>query len=189
MLAYVFWHWSKPNTDRETYETKLRDFHRTLAAQPSRGFKYSVAFKLNNPSWLQTSGDAYEDWYLVEDSAALDPLNEAAVSGPREQPHNRVAADVAGGTAGLYRVKQGEAVSLFTARFACWFAKPAGLSYPDFFTQMKPLTSGETTCLWGRQMTLGPTTEFCLHSRDQLSLPRGYEGQILSLETIWSGPE
>ena len=91
MLAYVFWHWPKQGIDPEAYEGKLREFHRILAAQPVSGFKYSVTFKLNNPSWLETSGDAYEDWYLVEDSAALDPLNEAAVSGPREQPHNRVA--------------------------------------------------------------------------------------------------
>jgi hypothetical protein len=185
MLAYVFWHWPNPGIDQAIYEGKLREFHRILAANPSPGFKYSAAFKLNNPPWLQTSGDAYEDWYLMEDSAALDPLNEAAVSGPREQPHNLVAKDVAGGTAGLYRVKQGDADGLFTARFACWFSKPSGVPYPEFFAQMKPLSSGGATCLWSRQMTLGPTTEFCLQSRDQLSLPNGYDGHILSLETIW----
>ncbi|HKE56274.1 MAG TPA: hypothetical protein VKB46_06225 [Pyrinomonadaceae bacterium] len=187
MLAYVFWHWPNQGIDQKVYQEKLRDFHRVLASNPSPGFKYSVALKLNNPPWLQTSGDAYEDWYLVDDSAALDPLNEAAISGPREQPHNQVAKDVAGGTAGLYRVKQGAVDNLLTARFACWFAKPAGVSYSDFFAQLKPLSSSPGACLWGRQMTLGPTTEFCLQSPGQLSLPPGYQGHVLELEIIWPG--
>jgi hypothetical protein len=185
MLAYVFWHWPNQGVDQKVYEEKLREFHRVLAGNPSPGFKYSVAFKLNSPPWLQTNGEAYEDWYLVDDSAALDPLNEAAVSGPREQPHNLVAKDVAGGTAGLYRVKQGEGESLFTARFACWFAKPAAVPYSDFFSQLQPISSAAGACLWGRQMTLGPTTEFCLQSKDEIALPKDYRGQTLSLERIW----
>jgi hypothetical protein len=187
MLAYVFWHWPNQGIDKAIYEGMLREFHQVLAKHPAPGFRQSVVFKLNNPPWLQTDGNAYEDWYLVEDSAALDPLNEAAVSGPREEPHNRVAKDVAGGTAGLYRVKQGDADSLSTARFALWFSKPPGVSYPNFFTQMKPMTSGNGACLWSRQMTLGPTKEFCLQSHERISLPAGYVGHTLSLETVWAG--
>src|SRR5689334_18669091 len=117
MLAYVFWHWPQSSVDPETYVSHLAGFHRTLAANKPKGFQGSVVFRIEDPDWLQTRGAVFEEWYLLDDSAAMDPLNDAAVSGACEQPHNLVAREAAGGTGGLYRLRSGQEV-LSEARFA-----------------------------------------------------------------------
>src|SRR5690349_3398015 len=180
MLAYVFWHWPQSSVAPETYLAHLENFHRTLAANKPRGFQRSVVFGIEDPGWLETRGPAYEEWYVLDDSAAMDPLNDDAVSGACEQPHNLVAREAAGGTAGLYRLRFGQEV-LSEARFAVWLAKPDGVSYPAFYDALAPLTAEGNVALWGRQMTLGPTTEFCLHSQTQIQLPPGCTGRQLPL--------
>ncbi len=167
MLAYVFWHWPQPQIERGSYEDNLTEFHRTLAANKPDGFRESLVFRISNANWLKTDGEAYEEWYLLDDSAAMDPLNEAAVTGVCEEPHNRVAREAADGTGGLYRLRAGEE-DLSEAKFAVWLSKPNGVSYKDFYASLQPLTSQPGVALWGRQMTLGPTTEFCIHSPTQI---------------------
>jgi hypothetical protein len=180
MLAYVFWHWPQSSVTSETYIAHLESFHRTLAANKPAGFQRSAVFRIEDTDWLQTRGPVYEDWYLMDDSAAMDPLNGGAISGACEVPHNLVAREAAGGTAGLYRLRSGENV-LTEARFAVWLAKPDGVSYRDFYDALAPLTAQPNVALWGRQMTLGPTTEFCLHSQTPVQLPPGYTGRQLPL--------
>ena len=167
MLAYVFWHWPQPQIDHASYVDHLVDFHRTLAANKPDGFRESVVFRIRNANWLNTDGDAYEEWYLLDDSAAMDRLNDAAVSGVCEEPHNRVAREAADGTGGLYRLRAG-AEDLAQARYAVWLSKPGGVSYKDFYAGLESITSQPGVALWGRQMTLGPTTEFCIHSPTQI---------------------
>ena len=170
MLAYVFWHWPRPEIERGQYLDHLIEFHRTLAANKSPGFQRSVVFRISGAEWLKTDGEAFEEWYLLDDSAALDPLNDAAVSGACEEPHNRVAREAADGTGGLYRLRAGTG-DLAEAKFATWLSKPAGVSYPNFYAELESLTSQPGVALWGRQMTLGPTTEFCIHSSTRIELP------------------
>lgn len=177
MLAYVFWHWPQPDVERGTYLDHLADFHRTLGAHKPPGFRQSVVFRIQDADWLNTKGDAYEEWYLLDDSAAMDKLNEAAVSGPCEEPHNRVAREAADGVGGLYRLRVGQE-NLAESKFAVWLSKPNGVSYKDFYARLEPLTSQPGVALWGRQMTLGPTTEFCIHSPTAIKLPEGYSGHI-----------
>lgn len=167
MLAYVFWHWPQPQIETGSYVDHMVAFHQTLAANKPDGFRESVVFRISNASWLNTDGEAYEEWYLLDDSAAMDRLNEAAVSGVCEEPHNRVAREAADGTGGLYRLRAG-AEDLAQARYAVWLSKPSGVSYKDFYASTEPLTSQPGVALWGRQMTLGPTTEFCIHSTTQI---------------------
>ncbi len=167
MLAYVFWHWPRPEIERGQYLDHLTAFHQTLAANKPPGFQRSVVFRIQGANWLNTDGEAFEEWYLLDDSAAMDPLNDAAVSGVCEEPHNRVAREAADGTGGLYRLRAG-AGDLAQAKFALWLSKPAGVSYKDFYAGLEP---GVT--LWGRQMTLGPTTEFCIQT--QTALPNSNE--------------
>ena len=185
MLAYVFWHWPQSTVVPATYLVNLESFHRTLAANKPHGFRGSVVFSIEDAEWLQTRGPAFEEWYLLDDSAAMDPLNDAAISGACEQPHNLVARDAAGGTGGLYRLRSGQEV-LSEARFAVWLAKPDGVSYRDFFATLAPLTAQANVALWGRQMTLGPTTEFCLHSQTPIQLPPGYHGRQLPLRPLFA---
>ena len=169
MLAYVFWHWPRPDIERGQYLDHLTAFHQTLAANKPPGFQRSVVFRIQGASWLNTDGEAFEEWYLLDNSAAMDPLNDAAVSGVCEEPHNRVAREAADGTGGLYRLRTG-AGDLAQANFATWLSKPEGITYKDFYTELEPLTSQRGVSLWGRQMTLGPTSEFCIHSPTPVQL-------------------
>lgn len=186
MLAYVFWHWRFPNVDRESYQEDLVRFHRSLAASKPDGFQYSVVFRINGAPWVEEEGEAYEDWYLVEGSCALDLLNDAAVSHSRKEPHDRVAQRAAGGAGGLYRFRRGQDI-VPQSHFATWFSKPTGTSYDTFYDSLSGWTSQPGIGLWGRQMVLGPTPEFCLLSRDQIDLPENFNGLTLKLESIWPG--
>jgi len=183
MLAYVFWHWPHAEIDRAAYLDHLAGFHHKLASNKPIGFQQSVVFRIRGANWLNTTGEAYEEWYLLDDSAAMDRLNEAAVSGACEEPHNIVAREAADGTGGLYRLRAGRE-ELAQSKFAVWLSKPSGVSYADFYAALQPLTSQQGVVLWGRQMTLGPTTEFCIHSPTQVQLPEGYTGHSIALESI-----
>jgi hypothetical protein len=185
MLAYVFWHWPQSIIDRVTYENHLITFHQTLASNEPNGFQQSVVFRVRGASWLNMNDEAYEEWYLLDDSAAMDRLNEAAVSGACEEPHNRVAREAADGIGGLYRLRAG-AEDLAQAKFALWLSKPGGVSYKDFYAALEPLTSHPDVALWGRQMTLGPTTEFCIHSPNSIELPPGFSGLQPQITQIYS---
>ena len=185
MLAYVFWHWPQSHIDRDSYVNHLIDFHNVLATNKPNGFHESVVFRVRGASWLNTADEAYEEWYLLDGSAAMDPLNDGAVSGVCEEPHNKVAREAADGTGGLYRLRAGHG-RLSEARHALWLSKPVGVSYKDFYSALDPLTSKPGVALWGRQMTLGPTTEFCIHSTNPIELPAGYSGLQPQITPIYS---
>jgi hypothetical protein len=154
VLAYVFWHRSSGETS--SYEEALAAFHRALAAEPPAGFARSLAVRLDAAPWLPGDGEVYEDWYLVDDWAALGALNVAAVSGSRRPDHDAVAARATTGVAGIY------APFLPGARpegaHATWRAKPPGTSYAEWRERL----AAADASVWQRQMTLGPTPEFGL---------------------------
>ena len=184
MLAYLFWHWPQAGVAASAYETRLREFQQTLAANKPLGFLQSVVYRVQGASWLGKNSDAYEEWYLTDGSAALDPLNEAAVGSACRAAHDAAAQLAAGGVAGLYRLRQGKG-EVEAARFAYWLPKPAGMKYEELYALLKPLTGSPGIALWGRQMVLGPTPEFCLLTRDAAALPSGLAPQMTSLERIW----
>jgi len=170
MLAYVFWHIPAPSADRSQYQRLLIDFHKTLAAHAPAGFRTSFAFRTQNAPWIGNGAAAYEDWYVIDNSAALDAINNAAISGPRKAPHDLVASLAASGAAGLYRLKTGQLESMKSARHAAWFAKPA-ISYDALLQNLRPITEAPQTNLWMRQMVLSPAPEFCLRSIEKPDLP------------------
>src|ERR1700737_4929278 len=101
MLAYVFWHWPTARSgDKAVYEAAQKGFHSRLAALRPEGFVSSWSYELSSAPWL-SSAPQYEDWYLLDGSAALDTLNAAAVSPPIRTEHDAAAAG-AGGMGGLY---------------------------------------------------------------------------------------
>lgn len=182
MLAYVFWHWPRPTVSIADYEAGQRGFHDALRRAPSPGFVRSFTHWISGAPWANTGGPAYEDWYLVEGSAALDPLNDAAVSASRQQPHDRAAAGAAGGTAGLYRLRGGAAVD--RPSHATWFGKPDGMSYSDLFALLEPVVAAGDVGFWMRQMTLGPATECCLLG-PRVPLPGALSGTTIALRHVW----
>jgi hypothetical protein len=97
LLAYVFWHWKRTEIAAEDYDSRQRAFHAALAAAPPSGLLGSFSVNLSHAPWVAGGSDGYEDWYLVQDFAALGLLNEAAVSASRAAPHDAVAALAAGG--------------------------------------------------------------------------------------------
>lgn len=185
MLAYVFWHWPQSSVDPGSYVDHLIAFHQTLAENRPSGFHHSVVFRIRGAGWLNINDEAYEEWYLLDDSAAMDRLNEAAVSGVCEEPHNRVAREAADGVAGLFRLRAGQE-NLSQAQCALWLSKPTGMPYKDFYVALEPLTAQAGVALWGRQMTLGPTTEFCIHSPNPIALPPGFSGLQPQITRVYS---
>jgi hypothetical protein len=81
MLAYVFWHWRQPSVDASIYETDLINFTRLCSQTDQQGLSLSrVLDRKRSVAGIDSA--AYEEWYLLEDSAAMDRINHAAVHGP-----------------------------------------------------------------------------------------------------------
>jgi len=171
LLAYVFWHAPRADAATPEYESLHREFREALKASDIGGFRGARMFRLSSIPWLDGRA-GYEDWYLLEDSAALDALDRAAITEARQGPHDRVAALAAAGTAGLYDLRLG---SLIAPRVAYWLSKPDGMDYASFESSLAPLVAGGC-CLWGRRMTLGPTPEFCLHAPAPREMPHAALG-------------
>jgi len=160
LLAYVFSHRPADAVDEATYEEALHQFHAALASSRPAGFVASTTYR---------HGEGYSDWYLVEDSAALDVLNDAAVSGTRSASHDAAARMAASGSGKLYRLVHGEADAETPHEIA--FSKPAGMSYSDLYHRLEAFSARPGTALWRRMMVLGPPPEFCLVAREPVELP------------------
>jgi hypothetical protein len=152
MLAYLFWHWPAPAVGRDVYVQGLVAFHRALRAAPPPGFRGSRVLEIEGAPWVPAEA-AYEDWYLVDDFAALGALNEAAITAARQAPHDAVARLAGGGTGGVYRqLSTGGGVP----EIVHWVSKPSGERYAAFQAR---LPAAE---VWQRQLVLGPAPEFCV---------------------------
>jgi len=160
LLAYVFSHRPASGADVQAYEGALRRFHAELAAGRPAGFVDSTTYRFD---------DGYSDWYLVENSGALDALNEAAVSGARSSSHDAAARMAGWGSGKLLSLAQGEAD--LDAMHEAAFAKPAGMTYADLYAMTAPFTAQAGVALWRRMMVLGPPPEFCLVARAPTELP------------------
>lgn len=183
MIAYVFWHWKKPGVTALDYETRQQEFHAALNASPPSGFLGSFSFGLSGAPWTAAGGDAYEDWYLLEDFGALGALNEGAVSGPRAGPHDAAAAVAEGGAAGIYSLRHGTALP--RPKTALWLSKPAGMAYGKLLGLLAQVVEKDGAVIWMRQMTLGPAREFCLQCLKHVSLPSPFEALSISLRPVW----
>ena len=185
LLAYVFWHWKRPEVTAIDYEDRQRGFHAALGAAPPTGFINSFSVGVSDAPWTADS-ESYEDWYVVQDFAALGVLNEAAVSGRRSQPHDLAASVAAGGTAGVYGLTCGS--TLRTPRYAHWFGKPDGMPYRDIFDRLAPIVDRIEGALWMRQMVLGPAREFCLHAAAPVSTLDAFGALVIPLRPTWPDP-
>ena len=187
MLAYVFWHWRYSSSKPADYQKDLRSFHETISNQKSAGYLSSMVFAFPGLPWLNSDdSEVYEDWYLVENSAALDPLDEAAVNGRRKGPHDQIAQQAAGGTGGLYRLRSGQ-VSPEECALALWFNKPAGMGYTMLYDILEKQLEQHGGSLWQRQMTLGPALEFCWHAPIGATLPAEFSALTFLVTTVWAG--
>jgi hypothetical protein len=138
-LAYVFWHW--PGV-ADGYEERMQAFHDALD-RPG-----TATYRLERAPWETSRPGPYEDWYPVEDWGTVGELNDRAVTGPRKEPHDVVAAMSEAGTGSIYRLIEG-GVPFAEVAFAAW-----SLMRPE------PLPAG--AALWQRQLALGPAPEYAV---------------------------
>ena len=176
-LAYVFWHWPRAEAPRAAYERDLAAFHAALRAARPRGFLDSTTFRVAAPPF-GSRRDGYEDWYLVDDFAALGVLETAAVvdAGGVGERHDRAARAAETGTAGLYGLRAGRPG--LGSGVAHWFRKPDDLGYGDLDELLAPLLDGGGGAgagLWQRKLTFGPAPEFCVAAAGRLELPADLE--------------
>lgn len=154
MLAYLFWHRPRPEVDAAEYEEAQRGFHARLEAE-------SACFRVDRLPF--DDGPGYEDWYLIEDWAALGELNARAVDPVHRPDHDRAAAMVSEGWGGVYASVQGPETIPAQAR---WLYKPHGQSTADFLAGIEAGAS-----IWQRQLVLGPAPEFCVASEEGAPAP------------------
>lgn len=173
MLAYVFSHRPAAGVEAGAYEQVLRDFHEAVAAHRPPGFVGSVTYRM---------GDGYSDWYLLERSAALDALNEAAVSGSRAEPHHSAARLAVDGVGKLLQLVAGEPD--LDAACEIRFAKPPGMGYAVLYASLEAATGAGGVGLWRRMMVLGPPPEFCITAPAAIELSRSLLPEVLSRSRI-----
>jgi|ERR1700722_3412515 len=173
MLAYVFWHRPDGQADVGEYEDALNAFHRSLAHSRPAGLQDSASFRVAELPWVPIQGaegsaaaGGYEDWYLLDGFGSLGVLNEAAVGRGHRTAHDHAARHTAAGTAGLYALQEGTSDAWKQSGVAVWVTREPGSAAPalgdllaDDGAQAGP------SCLWRRQMSLGPAPELCLHAQ------------------------
>jgi hypothetical protein len=156
-LAYTFWHQPKPDVDLVDYELGLQVFHERLAAVPIPGFVSSHTLRVADLPWLP--GGGYEDWYLVDDFAALGNLATAAVDSARRLPHDVLAYASLHGAGGVYDLVAGEPA--IRSSWAGWFRKRDGVHYPELLAGLREdVENSRVLAVWQRQLVLGPADEF-----------------------------
>jgi hypothetical protein len=168
VLAYVFWHVRDAAVGAEEYEARMAAFHAALHAERPAGLGLTATVGLDAIPWLGGAA-GYEDWYLVEDFAALGVLNAAAVSGSRREPHDAAAALAHDGVAGVMGHVSGPLLPE-RPRWAAWLTKPAGVAYDAFHAALWEALGNDASA-WQRQMTLGPASEYCVVAPAPHELP------------------
>jgi hypothetical protein len=198
VLAYLFWHRPSDSGAVEAYEQALIAFHRSLARSLPVGTRASATFRVPELPWLGGPG-GYEDWYLIEDFAALGVLNEAAVGRGHVSSHDQVAHRFGSGTGGLYALIEGEpcAEALGDALTSVWISRPLGQASASKRRDLGELLGDgmapARASLWSRQMVFGPAPEFCLLAPEAPPgvgaerLPEGWSSQTITRQVLWSG--
>lgn len=143
MLAYVFWHRPAAAADAAAYEDAQRAFHTAIPIP-------SASFRIERLPFGERGG--YEDWYLVENWAALGKLNESAIDNVRRKRHDQAASHAAAGWGSVYELVRG--VAEIPAGVE-WLEKARGEPSAEFIASL-PHDS-----VWRRQLVLGPAPEFC----------------------------
>jgi hypothetical protein len=190
MLAYLFWHRPRrggaphPNgVVREEYERALLAFHRSLARTPPVGSLGSAAFRLARAPWSEQDEPLYEDWYLVEDFAALGVLNQAAVGRGHRTPHDAAARRSGFGAGGLYQLLEGGGG--LEAELAVWVSRAPDTRELELGELLADGMDPTRASLWQRQLVLGPAPEFCLLTQEPPAgaaatrLPSGWSARAL----------
>ena len=172
-LAYVFWHWPRPGVTVGVYKRKLGSFQSSLRAGRPDLVADLLSYRVDSLPWGPRASPLFEDWYLVEDFSALGSLNDAAVAGSTKRFHDSVAGDYLKGAGGVFERVLGS-IPLREARYATWIEKTVGIPYQSYYEEVKELLGETKSDLWRRQMVLGPSPQYCVHSIEPLNFPENF---------------
>lgn len=218
MLAYLLWHRPADGIEQEAYERAGEGFHRSLHHAPPAGFRGSAIYRLDEPKWLGADagdglqagshepgrgaghapdgGAGYEDWYLVDDFAALGVLNEVAVAHRHRTAHDEIARRFGTGAGGLYGLMEGRA-DLASKPLGIWISRPPVARPPIIKPALGELLGDgldpQHSSLWRRALVFGPAPEYCLLAHESPAgiapsrLPQGWRATITTREEIWNG--
>jgi hypothetical protein len=190
VLAFIAWHRPTPSVERATYENALERFHRSLAHQPPSGFRGSASVRVEQVPWLD--GAVYEDWYVIDDWAALGVLEEAALSHGHRSAHDAAAALTGMETAAVYRLLEGS-VDPGRAASAVWVSATGGHERPVLAQLLADGIDPERDGLWQRCLVLGPAPEYCLLAGEEPAgvapsrLPDGWTASTVERKVLWHG--
>ena len=212
MLAYVFWHRPAAHAPQVRYEQALSAFHRSLARRRPAGMTGSTCFRVAGLPWPERREPAgggmrvapsfpvaprlhapvgYEDWYFLDDFAAIGVLNEAAVGPGHKTSHNEAARLTGAGTASIFMLLEGTVAAMRAPGVSVWVAREPGSARPEVAGLLADGAPGRAA-LWRRQLVLGPAPEFCLAARQvpagvsPLRLPAGWSARTLVREVLFS---
>ncbi|HEX3433074.1 MAG TPA: hypothetical protein VHT25_03330 [Solirubrobacteraceae bacterium] len=198
MLAYLSWHRAAAGVEQAAYEQSLARFHRSLAHRPPSGFRGSAALRAHELPWLapvpgaEPDAAGYEDWYLLDDWAAVGVLEEAAVARGHEMAHHAIAARAGATTSSVYRLVEGSALP-GAVPVAVWVARASGHDSPSLGALLGDGMDPQRDGLWRRCLGLGPAPEHCLLAAEAPAgvaagrLPSGWTARAIRRELLWAG--
>jgi hypothetical protein len=198
VLAYLSWHRAAAGVQPSAYEQALQRFHRSLAHRPPSGFRGSTALRLSELPWLapvagaDDSAAGYEDWYLLDDWAAVGVLEEAAVARGHETAHHAIAARAGAATGSVYRLVEGSARPSATSE-AVWVGHEPGHDRPSLGALLGDGMDPARDGLWRRCLGLGPAPEYCLLATEKPAgvsegrLPAGWVARSITRQAVWDG--
>ena len=173
MLAYIFWHRPYSSIERQRYEQAIVRFQNDLAGSKPPGFIRATSFQIEAVPWLSDL-PGYEDWYLLDGTWAMDPLNAFAISGHVQAPHDSVAATMEQGHGGLYAHAGGESMPAPRSTIH-WLTRPRGIQWQPAIEAVRG--SCPQAKAWRRQMVLGPAAEFAVETpgESEIDVPAGWQ--------------
>ncbi len=173
MLAYIFWHRPFPHIDSNAYEESIMRFQSDLAQLRLPGLRNTASFRIEPVPWLSNHA-GYEDWYLLEGSWAMDPLNGFAVTGRAQPSHDTAAAQMEEGQGGLYAHAGGDQRTAPQSS-VFWLTRPRGISWQAALDPLRARCPQAN--IWRRQMVLGPAREFAVEmpGDTEIDVPSGWQ--------------
>jgi hypothetical protein len=201
VLAYLFWHRAAAAVEQSAYERELERFHRSLAHGPPSGFRCTASFRVEQLPWLAADAAAdltpeehraaYEDWYLIDDWAALGVLEEAAISRGHMTAHDAIAARAGWGSGAVYRLLEGSSNPAH-GDAAVWVSAVPGHNRMSLDALLGDGLDPRRGGLWRRCLGLGPAPEYCLLADQQPAgvaasrLPVGWSVRSVGRKPVWN---